>query len=261
MLAILFAEVCHKNLMSLQRATVSSENLVLKTHLVAGAIALVTLTVFYVSPNLQVFDSNYSILLSEVILRGRSVDLSRVPLRNPQADPPSLGRDGYTYHTIVAKGRRLYYMPWGGSILALPAVALLNLAGMSALTPTWHFDLAGECEIQKVLAALLMAILTCLIFYTALLEELPLSWAAVIALGTAFGTQLWSTASRALWEQTWLLLLLGVAILLLAGIFILTAKMSVARFDHTGNALPGGKVLIAGGFDTQTTITNTAELY
>lgn len=200
---------------SRKRATVSSENLLLKTHLVAGAIALVALTVFYVSPNLQVFDSNYSMLLSEVILRGHSVDLSRVPLRNPQADPPSLGRDGYTYHTILEKGRRLYYMPWGGSILALPAVALLNLAGMSALTPTWHFDLAGECEIQKVLAALLMAILTWVIFYTALLEGLPLSWAAVIALGTAFGTQLWSTASRALWEQTWLLLLLGIAILLL----------------------------------------------
>ncbi len=103
-------------------------------------------------------------------------------------------------------------MPWGGSILALPAVAALKAVGISALSPTGQFDLAGECEIQKILAALLMAILAWIIFYTALLEDLTLSWAVVIALGTAFGTQIWSTASRALWEQTWLLLLLGVAI-------------------------------------------------
>jgi hypothetical protein len=187
-----------------------------KRQLVAGAIFFVAFTIFYVSPNLQVFDSGYSMLLSEVILHGHSVDLSRIPLRFPPGvDPRYLRTDGYTYNIISEKGRRLYYMAWGGSILALPAVAVLNLTGISALTPTWHFDLAGEYRIQKILAALLMSILTLLIYYTGWLEGLPLSWAAVIALGTALGTQLWSTASRGLWEQTWLLLLLGVAILLL----------------------------------------------
>jgi len=56
-----------------------------------------------------------------------------------------------------------------------------------------------------------MAVFVWVVFDTALLEDLTLSWAVVIALGTAFGTQVWSTTSRALWAQTWLLLLLGLA--------------------------------------------------
>ena len=182
-----------------------------KTRLIGAAVFLVAIAVFYLSPNLQVFDSNYSILLSEVMLQGHTVDLSRVPFNVTKFHQRDI-RNGYPYHIIPVKGRLLYYMPWGGSILALPAVAALKAVGISALSPTGQFDLAGECEIQKILAALLMAILAWLIFYTALLEDLTLSWAVVIALGTAFGTQVWSTASRALWEQTWLLLLLGVAI-------------------------------------------------
>ncbi len=192
----------------------SSKSPVLKTRVVGIAIFLTALAVFYASPNLQVYDSNFSMLLSEVILRGHSVDLSRVPLKVLNFDSRNL-RDGYPYQTIVEKGRRLYYMPWGGSILALPAVAVFNAVGVSALTPAWHFDAAGECTIQKILAAVLMAIFCWLVFQTAVVAELPVWWAGAIALGTAFGTQVWSTASRALWGQTWLLLLLGIALWLL----------------------------------------------
>ncbi len=195
---------------------VSSNDSPLKKHFLGGVILLIAFTVFYVSPNVQVFDSNYSMLLSDVMLRGHTVDLSRVPLRTQGWDPRNL-RDGYPYHIIQAKGRRLYYMPWGGSILALPAVAALNVAGISALSPTWQFDLWGECEIQKILAAVLMTVFIWVVFDTALLEGLTLSWAVVIALGTAFGTQVWSTTSRALWQQTWLLLLLGLATWTLVG--------------------------------------------
>jgi hypothetical protein len=189
----------------------SSKNSGMKTHSIGAAVFLLAIVVFYLSPNLQVFDSNYSMLLSEVMLQDHTVDLSRVPFSTGNFDKRDL-RDGYPYHVIQVKGRLLYYMPWGGSILALPAVAMLKGFGISALSPTGQPDLAAECQIQKILAALLMAILAWIIFYTALLENLTLSWAVVIALGTAFGTQVWSTASRALWEQTWLLLLLGVAV-------------------------------------------------
>jgi hypothetical protein len=134
-------------------------NPVLKTRLIGGVICFAALVIFYLSPNLQIYDSNFSMMFSEVMLRERTVDLNRVPLTIPRIDPHNL-RNGYPYHTIVEKGRRLYYMPWGGSILALPAVAALNAVGISALTPTGHFDVAGESGIQKILAALLMAIFT-----------------------------------------------------------------------------------------------------
>jgi len=120
----------------------------LKTRLVGAAVFLAAITVFYLSPNVQVYDSNYSMLLSDVLLRGRTVDLSRVPFRVGTFDPRDL-RDGYPYHIILAKGRRLYYMPWGGSILALPAVAALNVVGISALSPTWQFDLGGNARFRR----------------------------------------------------------------------------------------------------------------
>jgi hypothetical protein len=77
----------------------------LKTHLIGAAVFLIAITVFYVSPNLQVFDSNYSMLLSEVVLQGHTVDLSRVPFRTDQTDPRDL-RDGYPYHVINVKNRQ-----------------------------------------------------------------------------------------------------------------------------------------------------------
>src|SRR5271163_2436036 len=130
-----------------------SQNSGLKTHIVGVVVFLIAITVFYLSPNLQVFDSNYSMLLSEVMLQDHTVDLSRVPFRTGNFDKRDL-RDGYPYHVIQVKGKLLYYMPWGGSILALPAVAMLKAIGISALSPTWQFDLEAECAIQKILAAL-----------------------------------------------------------------------------------------------------------
>ena len=114
-----------------KRSEALSKYFALKTRLVGAAVFLAAITVFYLSPNVQVFDSNYSMLMSDVMLRGRTVDLSRVPLRIEGSDPRNL-REGYPYHIIRAKGRRLYYMPWGGSILALPAVA----AALAKMDPT-----------------------------------------------------------------------------------------------------------------------------
>ena len=47
--------------------------------------------------------------------------------------------------------------------------------------------------------------------------RLPAGWAVVVALVTGLGTQVWSTASRALWSHTWGILLLGVALLFVVG--------------------------------------------
>jgi hypothetical protein len=44
---------------------------------------------------------------------------------------------------------------------------------------------------------------------------LPIGWSVLIALGGALGTQVWSTASRALWSHTWGIFLLGIIIYLL----------------------------------------------
>ena len=48
-------------------------------------------------------------------------------------------------------------------------------------------------------------------FHTASLM-LPITWSCVVALGAAFGTQIWSTATRGLWSHTWEIFLLGLAV-------------------------------------------------
>ncbi len=149
-------------------------------------------------------------LLSQTILRRHSFDLKNA-LPDVHSDDPA----GVPYQTAFIDGKLLYDFPCGGSVLALPAVAILNAVGISTIGPGGRYNLQGEARIQRILAPLLMASAVWLIFRTALLADLPVSWALVIALGTAFGTQVWSTTSRALWSLTWLVTLLTVVIWIL----------------------------------------------
>jgi hypothetical protein len=91
-------------------------------------------------------------------------------------------------------------------VLSAPYVALMNASGVSAANPDQTFNEKGEETIQRSLAALLMALLA-VVFKTSRML-LPVGWSAVVALGGAFGTQIWSTASRGVWSQTWEALLL-----------------------------------------------------
>jgi hypothetical protein len=93
-------------------------------------------------------------------------------------------------------------------VLSVPFVVVMNAFGISAINVEGAYDLHGELVIQTNLAALLMAGLTALFFLTSRLL-LPLLWSMLIALGAALGTQVWSTASRGLWSDTWALALLG----------------------------------------------------
>jgi hypothetical protein len=160
-------------------------------------------------------DGKYSLLVSESLLRNHSFVINDRSI--PQLQPfarPGYQANGYPYQMEVSRGDLLYAYPIGSSILSVPFVALMNLVGVSAQSPDGEYDAAGEQVMQGILAALLMAILTVVFFRTALLL-LPLSWSIVLALGGAFSTQIWSTASRVLWSHTWEILLVGVVIYML----------------------------------------------
>jgi hypothetical protein len=90
-------------------------------------------------------------------------------------------------------------------------VAVFNAFGISAANADGTYNPEGEATIEFILAALLMAGLTAIVFYTSRLL-LPFSTSLVIALGAAFGTQIFSTASRVLWTDTWGTFLLGIAL-------------------------------------------------
>ena len=168
-------------------------------------IFFVTFVGLRASPIHQVADSKYSMLLSERLLWHRtfSFDRAAIPWIPPQTPGEVLiqGKN-VPYQLEYVRGRFYYWFPPGTSILSVPYVALMNAVGISTVDRNGVFSEEGETRIQADLAALLMAAVAALTFCTARLF-LPRGWSCLIALGTAFGTQIWSTASRALWGDTW----------------------------------------------------------
>src|SRR4029079_10614010 len=118
------------------------------------------------------------------------------------------------YQLEASRGHVYYYLPPGSSVLSVPFVSLFNLIGLSAVGDDNAYNHQGEVQIEAILAAFLMAALSCLFFYTARLI-LPIKWSVFVSLGGALGTQVYSTASRALWSHTWGILLLGIVVFLL----------------------------------------------
>ncbi len=181
--------------------------------LVCGAIFIVTCTLFLLSKVSQISDSRYSMLVSQSLLDRGSVDLDHyvIPGIYP-LQPAGLGGRGYQLELV---NRHLYYyFPIGSSLLSLPYVAVLQRVGISAVNPDGTYNPKRENRIQLTLAAILMASLACLIFLTARFV-LPMRWSIVTAFGCALGTQMWSTASRALWSDTWGIALLGLVVYIL----------------------------------------------
>jgi hypothetical protein len=173
-----------------------------------------TFLIFLSSPVRQVTDSKYSMVLSQSLLNHGSFRLDEYAL--PRDEPEWYGYYFKTgpYQLEASGGHVYYHLPPGSSLLSAPFVFVLNLFGLSAIGEDGSYHHQGEVRIQAILAALLMAVLASLFFYTARLM-LPTSWSVVIALSGALGTQVYSTASRGLWSHTWGILLLGVVIFLL----------------------------------------------
>src|SRR5258707_8420957 len=178
-----------------------------RTELLAGSVIFIlTCSVFILSHNHQVADSKYSMLVSESLLHHGTFTLDRYVF--PDYGKLNGAGWGGIYHLEEVDGHVYYYFPPGSSILSLPWVAVLNAFGISAATADGTHNLHSETIIQASLAAILMAAFSCLVFFTSRLL-LPLIWSVLIAFGTAFGTQVLSTASRGLWSDTWGILLLG----------------------------------------------------
>jgi len=180
--------------------------------LIAAAIFVLAFLIYWFSPVTQVTDSNYAMLLSQDLLEHRSflLDYYAVPRLRPEYHYNTI-MNGEIHQIEVRDGHFYYYFPPGTSVLSVPFVALMKVFGLSPANQDGKPDLENEIAIQSVLAALLMAALAVIFYYISRLA-LPSGWSVIIALGSAFGTQMWSTASRAMWTETWGILLLGIAV-------------------------------------------------
>lgn len=177
----------------------------------------VTSVVFMLSPVWVLADSNYSMLLSENIIRKHSTYLNAYefpePIQEAQrcVSPSARLRSAFlTYQLDCVRGNVVYCYPNGTSILSIPFVALMNVLGVHCYSPDGRCVPLGEGIIQRILAALLMAGFAVVVFNTAT-QVLDVGPSLIVAVGVAFGTQVWSTASRVMESHTWLIFLGGLA--------------------------------------------------
>src|ERR1700690_3715444 len=94
-------------------------------------VLMVCFAVFRVAPIRQVLDSQYSMLLSENLLRHGDFALDRYHL--PESD----------YRLRTVGGHQYYSFPPGTSVLSVPFVAIMHLFGVSAVGPDGTYDVAG----------------------------------------------------------------------------------------------------------------------
>ena len=83
---------------------------------------------------------------------------------------------------------------------------------VSAANADGTYNPAGEAKIEYRAGCIADGRTRPLIFFYTSRLVLPLNWSVAIAIGGAFGTQIFSTASRVMWTDTWGTLLLGLAL-------------------------------------------------
>jgi hypothetical protein len=177
----------------------------------ATLLFLVCLAAFLISPRSQIRDSRYALLVSEQILAHGTITLDAFappPFGTPDARPV---RAELPYQFLPAGAHVYYRYPLGTSILALPFVGLARAASFGVVDASGAYDREAEKELQHLLACLLMAGLV-VVFHATARQLLSPGWSVGVALVAGFGTQIWSTTSRALWSHSFEILLIGIAL-------------------------------------------------
>ena len=179
--------------------------------IILAPVFFAALTIFACSPVTQMTDSRFALLLSDSLLQNHSFTLDAYAL--PRQDVGSHGA-GVLYQLHEVRGNIYYLLPPGTSVLSAPLLAVAKAFGYGVTDANNAPDAAREERLQLIFAALLMACWAATMYATARLL-LPQTLSLIVALGGACGTQVWSTASRALWAHTWNTLLWGVIVWLL----------------------------------------------
>jgi hypothetical protein len=185
--------------------------------LTVGLVFGVTLGIFRLSPvdYIRESDTKNSMLLSQSLLDYGIFALDHYAI--PHLPPsPWAGwvANGHIYQLELVNNHLYDFFPPGGPVLSVPYVGLMKALGVSAANADRTYNAHGELQIQASLAALLMAALAAVFFLTSQCL-LPLGWSVLVAFGRALGTQVWSTASRAVGGDAWAIFLLGLVVFML----------------------------------------------
>src|SRR5262249_12421025 len=150
-----------------------------------------TLLAFCLSPVSVLSDGQYSLLLSDSIIHHHSsrLNLYSFPSPIPRFEHCGTPMESDSHASDVYQLDRIgnnvvYCYPNGSSFLSVPFVALAGLAGLHPASADGKYDYIGEARIQNLLAAILMALFSAIIFRTSRLL-LNTSSSLLVAIGTA----------------------------------------------------------------------------
>jgi len=183
----------------------------------AAIILAVSFAVFRLSAVHHLSDTGYEMFFTQQLLVNHRFhcDAGALPaMKSHQPGQVHQRNLDLPYQLVQRKERFYYFYPPANTILGVPFVAVANLAGISAIDQNGVYYVPAEVRIQESLAALLMAGLCVVIFFTSRLF-LSFHWSLLVTAAAGLGTQIWSTASRLVWSHTWGILILGLVIWLI----------------------------------------------
>lgn len=176
--------------------------------LAALALFLVAVAAFLAAPVRQVYDSRYTMVVAENLATRGSFDISeamRLSMEPPLLWMPNT-QDGrrlpYQFTTGRKKRGLFYWYPPGTPILSVPAALAFRAAGLPMIDAEGRYVPQNEVLAQAILASLVAALGGVFAFALARVY-LPRGAAVCVAFVWLFGTQVFSTLSRALWSDTW----------------------------------------------------------
>jgi dolichyl-phosphate-mannose-protein mannosyltransferase len=172
--------------------------------LVLSAFTLGVFAVYLASPVIQSSDSSLVIYESESLIHQRNFEVSEY------------GPVVHDWPCYRERGRAISRYPRGNSVVVLPFLALAE-AGAGPLGVDLVKDLKKEKprRLEKALASVIAALAALSLLLLAREVLSRVAPAVLLGVAFAFGTSLWSTASRGLWQHGPMVLVTAVGLLCL----------------------------------------------
>lgn len=189
---------------------------------VATSVFLVALLAFGLSPNITNYDSYLSFPTAVSVVHSGDLDLDELQTPAVRAHYGLVERDGSSFD----------FYPWVVSLLFVPAVVVLDLAGAVGLgggaEALVEDDAMGvpHLVVSSAVTALAAALVAAVAARRSRLGQGRANVVAlIVGLGFAFGTAAWSTASRALWQH-------GPSMALVAGALLVVVTIDQRSADR-----------------------------
>jgi hypothetical protein len=215
-------------------AAISGRSVRRHTAILAIAVSTVAFVVFFASPVRMETDSYWVVFTARSLVAHGDVDLDEYH---------AIIEHGTGFQLERFHGHTYYEVPLATSLVAVPFVAVASLLDGPGLD---HRLAEGHAlPLDGLIAAVIAALATGLMFFV-LSGLTTRRWIALLSTAAfAFGTQVWSTASRTTWMHTPSLLCLAGALIIAQrvartgqGELALGAVLGLAYFVRPTNVIP-----------------------